>query len=239
MADQIKLKAFVRIDGSGKVIPGGPIFQAQKPKVGKWREISIKECCNYNPNTTTTTTSSTSSTSTSTTTTTTTEAPIIPTLFVKAYWQNTGDSCSAETYGDLTFYSASETLVPGVTVFTDEALTIPVTEGYVISANPFTYPRMLVGAGGVLSAYTCPTYRVLDAIGAFDPISACGGAGTSLTLYSSIFAPLGVGTAIYMDSALTVPYNTSTYGGYIKLYFAAQDQVCTMSGNTIQSYTGC
>jgi hypothetical protein len=66
MADQFKLKAFVRIDGSGKVIPGGPIFQAQKPKVGKWREINVKECCNYVP-TSTTTTSSTNTTSTTTT----------------------------------------------------------------------------------------------------------------------------------------------------------------------------
>ena len=74
MADQFKLKAFVRIDGSGKVIPGGPILQAEKPKVGKWREINVKECCNYEP--TTTTTTSSTSTSTSTTTTTTTSAPI-------------------------------------------------------------------------------------------------------------------------------------------------------------------
>lgn len=72
MADQFKLKAFVRLDGSGKVIPGGPIFQAHKPKVGKWREINVKECCNYVPTSTTTTSSSTSSTSTSTSTTSTT-----------------------------------------------------------------------------------------------------------------------------------------------------------------------
>jgi hypothetical protein len=57
MADQIKLKAFVRIDGTGKVIPGGPIFQAHKPKVGKWRQINAKECCNsITPTTSTTTT---------------------------------------------------------------------------------------------------------------------------------------------------------------------------------------
>jgi hypothetical protein len=72
MADQFKLKAFVRIDGSGKVIPGGPIFQASKPKVGKWKQIDANLCCNPSGSTTTTTTSSTSSTSTSTSTTTTT-----------------------------------------------------------------------------------------------------------------------------------------------------------------------
>ena len=36
-----KLRAFVRIDGSGRVVPGAPIFQAFKPKVGQWREIPL------------------------------------------------------------------------------------------------------------------------------------------------------------------------------------------------------
>jgi cytoskeletal protein RodZ len=71
MADQFKLKAFVRIDGSGKVIPGGPILQAEKPTVGNWREINAKECCNYVPTSTTTTSSTSSTSSTSTTTSST------------------------------------------------------------------------------------------------------------------------------------------------------------------------
>jgi len=157
MADQIKLKAFVRIDGTGKVIPGGPIFQAQKPKVGKWREISIKECCNYNPNTTTTTTSSTSSTSTSTTTTTTTQA------------------------------SRSEA---AVTSF----------------------------SGG----------------------QACLGNGNNITLYYT--GSLGLGTALYTDSGLTVPYLGQS-GNYVRLYFAAQYNVCYVTGvngdNTISSVSAC
>ena len=64
-----KLKAFVRIDGSGRVIPGAPIFQASKPKVGTWREIPLY----YRGDGRTTTTTTTASPST--TTTTTTEAP--------------------------------------------------------------------------------------------------------------------------------------------------------------------
>jgi hypothetical protein len=65
------LKAYVRYDGTGRVVPGSLILRRKKPKVGKWVEIPAYECCN--PTTTTTTTSTTSST---TTTTTTTEAPI-------------------------------------------------------------------------------------------------------------------------------------------------------------------
>jgi hypothetical protein len=51
-----KLKAYVRFDGSGRVVPSSLIVQAFKPKVGNWKEIDAKECCNY----TTTTTSTTS-----------------------------------------------------------------------------------------------------------------------------------------------------------------------------------
>jgi hypothetical protein len=89
------LKAYVRFDGTGRVIAGSLILQRFKPKVGNWVEIPANECCNYVPTTTTTTTatptttttstststttststSTTTSTSTSTTTTTTTAAP--------------------------------------------------------------------------------------------------------------------------------------------------------------------
>jgi hypothetical protein len=78
MANQSKLKAWVRYDGTGRVIAGGPILQSFKPKVGNWVEIDAKLCCNYVPTTTTTTTvtptTTTTTSSTSTTTTTTTTA---------------------------------------------------------------------------------------------------------------------------------------------------------------------
>lgn len=76
MATNNKLKAYVRYDGTGRVIAGSLILQRFKPKVGNWQEIDANECCNFVPTTTTTTsstsTSTTTSTSTSTTTTTTT-----------------------------------------------------------------------------------------------------------------------------------------------------------------------
>jgi hypothetical protein len=62
---------------------------------------------------------------------------------------------------------------------------------------------------------------------------------------SSVYMPLyysgslGNGTALFYDAALTQPYTPGLSGTYVKLYFQAQDQVCTMSGNTIQSYTAC
>lgn len=39
------LKAFVRYDGTGRVIAGSNILQRNKPKVGKWEQIGAYECC--------------------------------------------------------------------------------------------------------------------------------------------------------------------------------------------------
>lgn len=48
------LKAYVRFDGSGRVVAGSLVLRRNKPKVGNWQEIVAYECCN--PTTTTTTT---------------------------------------------------------------------------------------------------------------------------------------------------------------------------------------
>ena len=61
-----RLKAFVRYDGTGRVVAGSLILRKNKPKVGKWQEIQAYECC-----ITTTTT-----TTVAPTTTTTTTAPL-------------------------------------------------------------------------------------------------------------------------------------------------------------------
>jgi hypothetical protein len=60
-----RLRAFVRLDKQGFVIPGSLIFRRNLPKQGRWFEIDADQCC---PTTTTTTTTSTSTTTTTTTT---------------------------------------------------------------------------------------------------------------------------------------------------------------------------
>jgi hypothetical protein len=82
MAIQRDLKAFVRYDGSGRVVAGSLILRKNKPKVGRWQEIPAYECCNYIPTPTTTTTTTTVSPTTTTTTTvpvTTTTTTVAPT----------------------------------------------------------------------------------------------------------------------------------------------------------------
>ena len=76
-----KLKAFVRFDGSGRIVPSSLIVQAFKPKVGNYQEIDAKECCNYVAPTTTSTTTIAPITTTTTTAapTTTTSTTVEPT----------------------------------------------------------------------------------------------------------------------------------------------------------------
>ena len=40
-----KRKAYVRFDGSGRVVPGSLILRKRMPKVGRWQEIINHECC--------------------------------------------------------------------------------------------------------------------------------------------------------------------------------------------------
>ena len=49
MANQRNLKAFVRFDGSGRIVAGSLILRKQKPRVGRWYEIPAYQCCNDVP----------------------------------------------------------------------------------------------------------------------------------------------------------------------------------------------
>ena len=40
------LKAYVRYDGSGRVVAGSLVLRRSIPKVGKWQEVQGYECCN-------------------------------------------------------------------------------------------------------------------------------------------------------------------------------------------------
>jgi hypothetical protein len=167
MAIQRDLKAFVRYDGSGRVVAGSLILRKNKPKVGRWQEIPAYECCNYIPTpTTTTTTSSTStttststststttstSTSTSTTTTTTTAAPVFS--VANQRWGDTqGDACGSVN-PLTTFYTTGPLqsglyLQDGNVIYLDEALTQPVQYPYILSPG---IGRLLDCTNGVLS----------------------------------------------------------------------------------------
>jgi hypothetical protein len=99
MALQNKLKAFVRFDGSGRVIPSSLILQKSKPKVGNWKEIDANECCNYTT-TTTTTAAPTTTTSTTVALTTTTTTTGVPVPICDTYFNTTGSPFATISYTD-------------------------------------------------------------------------------------------------------------------------------------------
>lgn len=47
--DKRPLKAYVRFDGSGRIVAGSLILRRKMPKVGKWMEIPAYQCCNPTP----------------------------------------------------------------------------------------------------------------------------------------------------------------------------------------------
>ena len=44
--DKRPLNAYVRFDGSGRIVPGSLVLRRTKPKVGNWKEVQAYECCN-------------------------------------------------------------------------------------------------------------------------------------------------------------------------------------------------
>lgn len=132
------LKAYVRYDGSGRVVAGSLVFRKKKPKNGRWVEIPKNLCCNPNPS--------------STTTTTTGGGGVTPTAFTESYWINGNSACTTTTQGSITFYASSSVLAPGLPIYMDAGLTIPVSEGIALAIG---MTRYIVGPSGVLYNLNC------------------------------------------------------------------------------------
>lgn len=229
------LKAYVRYDGSGRVVAGSLVFRKKKPKNGRWSEISSNLCCNANP-------------SGSTTTTTTNGGGVTPTAWV-AYVAGNQENACAQTSGWLfVLYTAQSSLAAGVILYTDATLTTQFN-AYQFAGTMFNNGTLyqlnnnVPNNGTILSVLgACPTpVNQVQAVGAFNQNDACAGSGTSLTVYYN--GSLGNGTALYYDAGLTQPYTPGSFpsgsGTYLNVYFNAGAQVCTMSGNVIQSFTPC
>jgi hypothetical protein len=113
MANQRDLKAFVRYDGSGRVVAGSLVLRKKKPKVGRWEEILTYECCNP------------------TTSTTTTGAPTVYDYIGGYGSSSAGQACfggMTQTYYSTTPYGS---ITNGTVVYSDAGLTTPIVYPYV------------------------------------------------------------------------------------------------------------
>lgn len=173
-----------------------------------------------------------------TTTTSTTQAPSYP---FQALWSNTSqtDACNNGTY--VTLFSNSQVLSNNVNVYLDSQLTQYAPYNY-ISSGGNAWNCM---SGYLYNEQVClPPSTSISAIGAFNAADACAGTGTNLTLYySTSGAPLGNGKTLFYDAALTQPYTPGSLpsgnGTYLRMYFNAEEQVCSVNGNTIVAFGPC
>ena len=143
------LKAFVRFDGSGRIVAGSLILRKNKPKVGKWKEIQAYECCITTSSTTTATPTSTTTVAPTTTTTTT----VVNNSLFRVSSSSGTAVCAEEP--TLTLYYVGD-LDEGSQIFTDEALTTPYLANSYIAAvgnNPiwFTNSGQVQFSGNICS----------------------------------------------------------------------------------------
>jgi len=137
--DKRPLKAFVRFDGSGRVVAGSLVLRRKKPKVGNWQEITAYECCNP-------------------TTTSTTTAALPPANYSEA--SAAADACG-ETIDTACFIQQANvaTVSVGDTLFNDAAGTNPVdgdTLFHKVSiANGTFWNAQLALDGSVLAVNAC------------------------------------------------------------------------------------
>ena len=149
------LKAYVRFDGSGRIVAGSLILRKNKPKVGKWKEIPAYECCNVVPTTTTTSTSAPITTTTTTvaptTTSTTTESPEYYT-WLMGRGSDVATACADSSLDPV--YSSVSPLNVGVFLYTDTALTISVpNDWYAVGGVAYQANN---GDGEIITETLCP-----------------------------------------------------------------------------------
>lgn len=157
--DKRPLKAYVRFDGTGRIVPSSLILRRKKPKVGNWVEIPAYECCEPTTSTTTSSTSSSTTTTTSSTSSTTT---------------TTSSSSSTTTTTSTTtalpvcfcYTVTNEGLVTGNYTFTTCGLAEPTTTGLAPDSSVIVCSSTVVTGddGIVITGGTNPCLSAEDCI---------------------------------------------------------------------------
>ena len=153
--NQKKLKAFVRYDGSGRVVASSLILRKNKPRVGRWYEIPEYLCCNGGSTTTTTTT-----TAPTTTTTTTTAEPVYKAFTVNSIYAAAGSICGTPNVFELTRYFTGAGNYP---VVGDTIYFLSAGQYFPLFTGPGSYTKMSNNLaitsneqGLVLDVFSCP-----------------------------------------------------------------------------------
>jgi hypothetical protein len=236
MSTSNKLKAFVRFDGSGRVVPSSVILARFKPKVGNYHEIDAYECCNEAP----------------TTTTTTTQGGVTPTAWI-AQIANSGISDQWKACNGLGFSlivytnSATEPLVPGTALYSDAALTtlIPYSFGS-ISINEIVYEVVggytnpLGGYGQPCAAITTTTTTTTSALTVGLSTLSCG----TPVSFAPISFVLGSSTCD-LDVVIAGDFSSLPedfyviYNGYSRYFFKLNNSLAQGAGGAPGECISC
>lgn len=239
MANQNKLKAWVRVDGTNTIVLAGPIFSAKKPKDGKWKEINANLCCN------------TITPSTSTTTSTTTQGT--SSYAWSAIGTNYPESGCLGAGTPLTLYSSINQLNPGMTVlYMDAALTTPYNPSFgafvVINGDLCQMNNGLVWNIIPCSQITTTTtttqapaqYRVgLNTYG--NGTQACQN-GSDIDAGYTLFSPGAawqIGSQLFFDAQYNFPYTNTGWYPAMTGYPSGQLRSMYVSGGVIQAGLPC
>lgn len=259
MANQNKLKAWVRYDGTNTVVTAGPIFRASKPKVGNWKEMNANLCCN----------------SSTTTTTTNGGGSVTPTAWVAYTAFNPYSACQGEGGSSRIVYTSTSTIETGTIFYNDAALTELYNSnfyGNIVAINGTQYFLGDNGGAVVVSQGSCNPFTTTTTTTAgggigFSVFATYGSIGDACQQqngqYVTVYAatPLANNVQIFMNAALTIPYDyafgnlisagNATYGvlnGYLANQTACYansvyagvgntaNEACTGAGSTMYLY---
>ena len=130
------LKAYVRFDGTGRVIPGSLVLRRAKPKVGNWKEIEAYECC----------------------------VPYTGLYAIALYPQGSAPDTDARAYytdrdlQNIAGQCSDSTLAIGAKLYLDPQGTTPVTNGNykAVDGDAILFGILYIVADGVIVDALCP-----------------------------------------------------------------------------------
>jgi hypothetical protein len=227
--NQKKLKAFVRYDGSGRVVASSLILRKNKPRVGRWFEIPEYLCCNGAPSSTTTTTTNGGGGGT-------------PTAFVARIAGGVPEACGNE-YGNITVvYSASTTLGIGSYLYYDAALTEPVGgQLWVkVQSESVVYTVLFGEITQVNSCNTTTTTTTQASISVGTTSESCGTPSTFVAV-SFVVGSNICDTSVQLQGSFSMfPSEFYViYGGFSRLVIKISDSIIQGAGGAPGECVSC
>ena len=188
-------------------------------------------------------------TTTAAPTTTTTTASVAPTEYNRPYYLNENNACNSTTDGSITFYSTASPNLnlgannDGKTVFTNIELTVPVTQGYVLTfGNPMFPAKYTVLAGGVLQTTVCSTTTTTTAAALplyVDASSSVACSGTSVSYIITNYTyngGAGLCNCVSLNSANVAAIPSGTF--FVSDGTNVREMTCLGGGTTLLEVSG-